>query len=44
MILLRRMVLLAWIGTHGETTLAQTYTPAFAADTARLGKAWLDQR
>lgn len=44
MILLRRMVLLAWIGTHGETTLAQTHAPSFAADTASLGKAWLDQR
>lgn len=44
MILLRRMVLLAWIGTHGETTLAQTHAPAFAADTASLGKTWLDRR
>jgi Ser/Thr protein kinase RdoA (MazF antagonist) len=44
MILLRRMVLLAWIGTHGETTLAQTHAPDFAATTANLGKAWLDQR
>lgn len=44
MILLRRMVLLAWIGTHGETALAQAHAPHFAHDTARLAKAWLDQR
>ena len=44
MILLRRMVLLAWIGTHGETELAQAHAPCFAADTATLGKTWLDQR
>lgn len=44
MILLRRMVLLAWIGTHGETELARAHAPRFAADTAALAKAWLDQR
>lgn len=44
MILLRRMVLLAWIGTHGETQLAQSQTSHFAAATAMLGRAWLDQR
>lgn len=41
MILLRRMVLLAWIGTHGETLLAQSHASRFAADTAMLGKIWL---
>lgn len=41
MILLRRMVLLAWIGTHGETQLAQAHAASFAADTARAGRAWL---
>ncbi len=41
MILLRRMVLLAWIGTHGETQLAQAHAATFAADTARAGQAWL---
>lgn len=44
MILLRRMVLLAWIGTHGETQLAQAHVKSFAADTARAGRAWLDRR
>ncbi|RYE87099.1 MAG: hypothetical protein EOP19_05140 [Hyphomicrobiales bacterium] len=43
MVLLRRMVLLAWIGTHGETLLAQAHVKTFAADTARVGRAWLDQ-
>jgi len=43
MILLRRMVLLAWIGTHGETQLAQSQMPHFAAGTASLGRRWLDQ-
>jgi Ser/Thr protein kinase RdoA (MazF antagonist) len=43
MILLRRMVLLAWIGTHGETQLAQTHVATFAADTARAGRLWLDR-
>lgn len=41
MVLLRRMVLLAWIGTHGETELAQAHAKSFAADTARAGRAWL---
>jgi Ser/Thr protein kinase RdoA (MazF antagonist) len=44
MILLRRMVLLAWIGTHGETSLAQAHAPHFAANTAVLGEAWLGRR
>ena len=42
MILLRRMVLLAWIGTHAETTLAQSQAPHFAQGTAALAKAWLE--
>ncbi|HHY50325.1 MAG TPA: phosphotransferase, partial [Alphaproteobacteria bacterium] len=36
MILLRRMVLLAWIGSHGETDLARRHAPVFARDTADL--------
>lgn len=43
MILLRRMVLLAWIGTHAETQLAQSQAPHFAAGTARLAEAWLTE-
>jgi len=41
MMLLRRMVLLAWIGTHGETPLAQMHAPRFAADTAKLAADYL---
>jgi Ser/Thr protein kinase RdoA (MazF antagonist) len=41
MILLRRMALLAWIGSHGETTLAQAHAPRFAADTVDLAAEWL---
>jgi len=37
MIMLRRMALLAWIGTHLETGLAQAHAPRFAQDTAMLG-------
>lgn len=43
MVLLRRMVLLAWIGTHDETKLARTHAGTFAADTARAGRLWLEQ-
>jgi Ser/Thr protein kinase RdoA (MazF antagonist) len=41
MILLRRMVLLAWIGSHGETALAQAHAENFAADTAMLAERWM---
>lgn len=41
MILLRRMALLAWIGSHGETPLAVEHREHFAHDTARLAEAWL---
>lgn len=41
MILLRRMALLAWIGSHGETALAQEHAPRFATDTVRLAAEWL---
>ncbi|WDR03023.1 phosphotransferase [Devosia algicola] len=44
MILLRRMALLAWIGSHNETVLAQTHMPGFAQDTAQLASIYLDQR
>lgn len=36
MILLRRMALLAWIGSHGETDLARRHGPGFAAATLAL--------
>jgi Ser/Thr protein kinase RdoA (MazF antagonist) len=41
LILLRRMALLAWIGTHGETGLAQAHAGSFALDTAALARKYL---
>jgi len=41
MILLRRMALLAWIGSHAETTLAAQHRDHFASETARLSAALL---
>jgi Ser/Thr protein kinase RdoA (MazF antagonist) len=41
MILLRRMALLAWIGSHAETSLARAHAGDFAADTARLAERYL---
>lgn len=40
-ILLRRMALLAWIGSHGETDLAESQAGHFSADTVRLAEAFL---
>jgi Ser/Thr protein kinase RdoA (MazF antagonist) len=42
MVMLRRMALLAWIGTHGETALAQAHAPDFAENTALLARRYLD--
>lgn len=44
MVLLRRMALLAWIGSHAETKLAHTHQPGFAEGTAMLARRYLDQR
>ena len=41
LILLRRMALLAWIGSHGETQLAQEHADRFALDTAALARKYL---
>ncbi len=41
MVLLRRMALLAWIGSHGETGLAQRHADGFAAGTAMLAERYL---
>ena len=41
MVLLRRMALLAWIGSHGETDLARSQADHFAEGTAQLGAAYL---
>lgn len=38
MIVLRRMALLAWTGSHSETTLAARQAPTFARDTVHLAK------
>lgn len=42
MVMLRRMALLAWIGTHSETRLAQTHINGFAEGTADLGRRYLN--
>ncbi len=41
MVMLRRMALLAWIGSHSETRLAQTHMQGFAERTAELGERYL---
>ena len=41
MVLLRRMALLAWIGSHAETELAQSHARTFAAVTAELAQPYL---
>lgn len=38
MVLLRRMALLAWIGSHHETELAKAHAPDFARVTAELAR------
>jgi Ser/Thr protein kinase RdoA (MazF antagonist) len=42
-VMLRRMALLAWIGSHIEAPEPQELAPGFAATTAKLGKAYMDQ-
>ncbi len=41
-VMLRRMALLAWIGSHIEAPEPQELAPGFAATTARLGQHFLD--
>jgi Ser/Thr protein kinase RdoA (MazF antagonist) len=41
MVMLRRMALLAWIGSHGETRLAQQHMRGFADGTAQLAERYL---
>ncbi|MGB3336996.1 MAG: phosphotransferase [Devosia sp.] len=41
MVMLRRMALLAWIGSHGETRLAQQHMQGFADGTAQLAERYL---
>lgn len=40
-VLLRRMALLAWIGSHNEVDLAQHHAPDFARNSAKLAEAYL---
>ena len=42
-LMLRRMALLAWIGSHIEAPEPQELAPGFAATTARLGQAWMNR-
>ena len=41
MVMLRRMALLAWIGSHAETSLAQQHMRGFADGTAELAERYL---
>jgi Ser/Thr protein kinase RdoA (MazF antagonist) len=41
MVMLRRMALLAWIGSHNETRLAQQHVQGFADGTAQLAERYL---
>ena len=41
MVMLRRMALLAWIGSHAETALAQQHMPGYADGTAQLAERYL---
>ena len=40
-VMLRRMALLAWIGSHMEAPEPRALAPNFAANTEKLGEAWL---
>ena len=40
-VILRRMALLAWIGSHGDTDLAMSQAPHFATVTAQLAETYL---
>ena len=44
MVLLRRMALLAWVGSHHETYLARSHADNFARVTAQLANAYLSKR
>lgn len=41
LVMLRRMALLAWVGSHKEAPEAQALAPNFAEITASLGRDWL---
>lgn len=42
-VMLRRMALLAWIGSHIEAPEPQALAAGFAATTARLGREWMER-
>ena len=41
LVMLRRMALLAWIGTHGEAEIAQELAPTYASVTAELAERFM---
>lgn len=41
-VVLRRMVLLAWIGSHSETDLAKSQGPAYTRDSCKLAERYLE--
>jgi Ser/Thr protein kinase RdoA (MazF antagonist) len=41
-VMLRRMALLSWIGSHIEAPEPQELAPGFASTTAHLGQIWMD--
>lgn len=41
-VMLRRIALLAWIGSHIDAPEPQSLAPGFAEVTAQLGKMWLE--
>lgn len=43
LVMLRRLALLAWIGSHMEAPEPQALAPRFASVTAELGEAWLSR-
>lgn len=44
MVMLRRMALLAWIGSHMDAPEPQALAPDFARSSAQLGRVWLARR
>lgn len=43
LMMLRRLLLLAWIGSHADTAQAQAVRPGFTEDTCRLAEAFLSR-
>lgn len=43
LIMMRRMAILAWMGTHPATDLARDFRSGFAEETCAMGQAWLSR-